>query len=299
MGIRHWIVLALVAFSFAAQGSDAAEASDLAELRAELKEMKSHYEDRISALEDRVLEAEETASRAESRAERAQARAVSGSGGGAAPGGPSFNPDISVILQGRAAAFGGDEGHRDIPGFLLGEETGVGPEGLSLGESEIDFSANIDDRFYGFANFALNDEDGETEIELEEAFFQTLSLPPPLPGGLTVKAGKFFSAIGYQNRQHSHAWDFVDAPLAYEAFLGNQLLDTGVQLSWVAPTDLYLELGGEVLRGDGFPGGGADDDGLGSFALFGKLSGEVGTSHTWQAGLSLLSADPVDRSTLR
>jgi hypothetical protein len=39
----------------------------------------------------------------------------------------------------------------------------------------------------------------------------------------TVRAGRFFSGIGYLNEQHAHTWDFVDTPLAYRAMLGNDL----------------------------------------------------------------------------
>lgn len=266
----------------------AASDDDVAALRRQIEEMREDYEARLRALEDRVETAERKAAEAPTRADLAASSAASSDGASQA-----FNPAISVILQGRAAAFGREEGHRDIPGFLLGEETGVGPDGLSLSETEIDFSGNIDDLFYGFASVALNQEDGESEIELEEAYVQTLSLPQ----GFTVKAGRFFSDLGYLNSRHSHSWDFVDAPLAYEAMLGTQLGDTGAQLTWVAPTDTYLQLGAEILRGDGFPGGGADHDGFGSGSLFAKIGGEVGDSHSWQAGLGWLTASPRDRES--
>ena len=41
--------------------------------------------------------------------------------------------------------------------------------------------------------------------------------------GLTLKGGRFYSGVGYLNSQHAHRWDFVDNPLAYQAFLGQQL----------------------------------------------------------------------------
>ena len=44
-----------------------------------------------------------------------------------------------------------------------------------------------------------------------------------LGNGLSVKAGRFLSGVGYLNAQHAHTWDFVDAPLAYQALLGTQL----------------------------------------------------------------------------
>src|SRR3546814_7619883 len=91
-------------------------------------------------------------------------------------------------------------------------------------------------------------------ISVEEAYINTLALP----AGLAVKFGRFFSDIGYQNHVHAHAWDFADAPLVYRAFFGGQLGDDGVQVRWLAPTDLFVELGAEGLRGAAFPDGGDD-----------------------------------------
>src|SRR5260370_18314516 len=91
----------------------------------------------------------------------------------------------------------------------------------------------------------------EDSIGVEEGYIQTLSLSY----GFTVKAGRFFSSVGYQNQVHAHAWDFTDAPLANKVFLGNQLSDDGIQFKWVAPTDLYWDLGLEVGRGKSFPAG--------------------------------------------
>jgi hypothetical protein len=61
--------------------------------------------------------------------------------------------------------------------------------------------------------------------------------------------------------------------------------------------DTYLELGAELLRGDGFPAGGASHHGFGAYSLFGKVSGELGASNTWQLGVSYLSANPRERES--
>ncbi|HJX19163.1 MAG TPA: hypothetical protein VJ437_13360 [Acidiferrobacterales bacterium] len=202
----------------------------------------------------------------------------------------SFNPDISLILSGSAAHLGNDPEDYVIPGFMLGAETGPGTRGLSLGESELIVSANVDDLFYGQFTAALTP---ENEMEVEEAFVQTLGLPH----GLGLRAGRFFSAIGYLNSQHPHAWDFVDTALAYRALLANQYGDDGVRLSWVAPTDLFVELGGEWLRGENFPAGGAANNGQGTATLFAHLGGDVGANHAWRAGLSLLRARSEGRES--
>jgi hypothetical protein len=209
---------------------------------------------------------------------------------GAARGPSAFNPAISLILMGTYARFDEDPDVYALPGFALGAETGPGTEGLSLGESELVMSANIDNQYLGYLTAALTPED---ELEVEEAYIQTIGLP----AGFTVRAGRFFSGIGYLNEQHPHAWDFVDAPLPYRAMLGNQYGDDGVQVRWLAPTDLFIELGAEALRGEAFPAGGAAVSGTGTRSVFAHVGGDVGESHNWRAGLSRLYAKADARAT--
>jgi hypothetical protein len=96
--------------------------------------------------------------------------------------------------------------------------------------------------------------------------------------------------VGYLNPQHAHTWDFVDNPLAYQALLGTQYGDDGVQMSWLAPTDQYLELGAELGRGRGYPGGDNGRNGAGMTALTLHTGGDLGDSHNWRAGASVLNA---------
>jgi hypothetical protein len=205
----------------------------------------------------------------------------------AADGQSAFNPDISLIFDLRAADLAFGDADREVPGFLLGPETGVGTDGMYLGESELVLSSNIDDRFFGYASIAMHLEDGETEVELEEAFIETLTLPH----GLSLKAGRYFSHIGYQNVRHGHTWDFIDPSLPQRVMLANNFGDVGAQLRWVAPTELYMEFGLELFRGDGFPSGGGGD----AVAGFAKFGGDVGDSHSWIAGVSYLSAGAEGR----
>ncbi|MDH3399708.1 MAG: TonB-dependent receptor [Chromatiales bacterium] len=203
----------------------------------------------------------------------------------------AFNPAMSLILDGKFAAYSGDFSGFDFAGFPLDEEVSPPPEGLSLGESEFVLSANVDDLFYGFMTVALHQDEGSTEVELEEAWIETLSLP----GGLGVKAGAMYSDIGYQNSRHPHTWDFVDAPLPYAVMLGGNFADTGVQLRWLAPTDLMLEMGAELLRGESYPASGAGNSGTGAWTAFARLGGDLGDSQSWRLGLSYLSGKVVER----
>src|SRR5687768_901792 len=196
------------------------------------------------------------------------ASADSGSGGGA----NAFNPAISIILNGSYSHHSLDPDAYARSGFPLAGESGPSANGFSLGESEISFAANIDDKFYGQLTLAMESEDGEDHLGVEEAYIDTTALPD----GLSLRAGRFFSNIGYLNSHHAHTDNFFDRPLAYQAFLGGQYGDDGVQLRWVAPTALFLELGGEVFRGQAFPSGGAQHGGIGARTLFAHLGGDVG-----------------------
>jgi hypothetical protein len=109
-----------------------------------------------------------------------------------------------------------------------------------------------------------------------------------LPAGFSLRLGRFFSNIGYLNSHHAHTDNFFDRPLAYQAFLGNQYGDDGVQLRWVAPTELFLEFGGELLRGQNYPSGGATHSGVGTRTLFAHAGGDVGSENSWLAGVSML-----------
>jgi len=206
--------------------------------------------------------------------------------------GNAFNPAVSLILNGHFASYSQDPAAYRLPGFLLDSEAGLPAEGLSVDETELAVSANVDDKYYGFMSLSIQQSDSDTSVDLEEAYFETLALGK----GLKVKAGKFLSEIGYLNPIHAHAWDFFDAPLAYTAMLNGALSDTGVQVSWVVPTDLYIQIGGEWLRGDSFPAAnGADSHGTGAATFFLHVGGDVGTTSSWRAGVSYLAADANNR----
>ena len=119
---------------------------------------------------------------------------------------------------------------------------------------------------------------------MEEAFFQAKGLVD----GVNLKGGRFLSGIGYLNSQHAHAWDFVDAPLAYQAFLGGQYKQDGLQAKWLAPTDTFVELAAEIGNGGSFPGTARDKNGINAASVSAHVGGDFGTSSSWRAGLSWL-----------
>ena len=211
--------------------------------------------------------------------------APAGASGDASGGGANaFNPAISLLLNGSLARHSLDPDAFARSGFPLAGEAGPGARGFSLGESELSLAANIDDKFYGQLTLAIESEDGEDHLGVEEAYIDTTALP----NGLAVRAGRFFSNIGYLNSHHAHTDSFFGRPLAYQVFLGGQYGDDGVQLRWVAPTSTFLELGGEVFRGQAFPSGGAQRGGLGTRTMFAHAGGDAGAENEWLAGVSVL-----------
>lgn len=255
--------------------------SELDALRAELATLKNAYEARIAALEARLA-------RAESKADAALP-APAAPTPQAAPARGGFNPEVSLILQGRYAHLK-DRDHREITGFIPADHGhghgGHGHGGLERGfsadGSELVLAASIDPYFRGQLNAVLHGD----EIDVEEAWVQTTALGQ----GLAVKAGRFRSGLGYQNDMHPHAWDFATNNLVYAALFGEGYTPEGVQLKWVAPTATFLELGTEANWGESFPATRNGKNSPQAYTLFGRVGGDVGASHSWRAGLSWLTA---------
>src|SRR5882672_12811055 len=121
--------------------------------------------------------------------------------------------------------------------------------GFSLRNAEIALDGAVDPYFKGFANIVLKlDKNNETQIELEETYFQSTSLP----ANLQVKGGQFFAAFGLQNPQHPHQWAFVDQPLILNRAFGPEgLRNVGAQMSWLVPLPFFTEATLGVFDGQG------------------------------------------------
>jgi hypothetical protein len=268
----------------------AASDAEVAEIREQLRQLRESYEARLQALEQRLKDAEsakvkETAAApAAAAAPLAAAAPVSSSASGIA----AFNPAISAVLQGRYANLSQGPEKFTIAGFAPGGDIGPGRRGFSLGESELAISANVDHLFAGNLIVSLTP---ENTVSVEEAY----GIYTAAPYGLVPKFGRFFSGLGYMNEQHQHAWDFIDAPLAYQAFLGGQYANDGLQVKWIAPIDQFLEFGAEIGNGDSFPGSARNKNGVGSGVIYAHTGGDIGASHSWRAGLSYLQTRAQDR----
>jgi hypothetical protein len=144
---------------------------------------------------------------------------------------------INISFDGLFAA--GTSTARDIERLELG---GHDPKqrGFTVQNLETTLDGKVDPYFRGQANIVLQiDPDGETTIEAEEAYLESMSLP----WNLQVKAGQFLTEFGRLNPTHPHTWDFVDLPLVNGRFLGEDgLRNPGARLSWLMPTPFYSEL---------------------------------------------------------
>ncbi len=207
-----------------------------------------------------------------------------------------FNPAISVIpdvayyTDNRDGA--GGELVAEADGFARHTEEGSHAHGgalergFNLREVEVALSGAVDPYFDAWAVLAI----GDGEVEAEEVYVQTRALAP----GLQLRAGKFYSGIGYLNAKHPHQWDFVDRPLPYSHLLGGALGEVGLQATWLPSLPVYVLVGGELLQGanvtfsqpleapgeQGFTGKG----GPRLFTGFVKVSPNLGDSHTLQVG---------------
>jgi hypothetical protein len=144
---------------------------------------------------------------------------------------------MNISLDGLFALAYSSDKHLDR--LELGDHDPM-QRGFNARNVELAFDGAVDPYFEGFANIVFKlDNDNETEVEVEEAFMQTTSLP----FNLQLKAGQFFSAFGRINPTHPHTWDFADYPLVAGRFLGpDGLRGVGAQISWIVPVPWYSQL---------------------------------------------------------
>ena len=255
-------------------------------LAAQIEALKQDYEARLRALESQL-------STLKARSARAEAKPATPASRAKPAGDNAFNPAIGIVFDGRYGNYSADESA--IPGFPGGHESERAPEGLSLGHSEVTASGNIDDKFRGALTLGLGAHPGEaTEVELEEAYVQTLA-GTGLPGGMRLKAGRALWTFGYLNELHAHGDDFVDRPLPYRAFLDNAYNDDGVEFSVVLPTEFYSEVGAGLFRGDDMPFGGSDN-GMRAKSLYTRIGWDMGRDAAVRIGGYVLDGKSEGRT---
>ncbi len=141
----------------------------------------------------------------------------------------ALNPDLSVI--GTFLSHAGDNPEERAP--------------AELEEVELALQAFIDPYAKGYFFIAVTPE----EVDVEEGYAQFVTLP----WGLTAKAGKTKATFGKANTWHTHTRPWVDQPMMFTRFLGEEgLADVGLSVSKSVenPFGAFIEATGEVYSGD-------------------------------------------------
>ncbi len=142
----------------------------------------------------------------------------------------------AMSVPGVTEAFFGDEDEEHSHGTYNADN------GFNLNYAELVLSSSVDPFLSLDAVFHF----GEEGVDIEEAYFTTTALG----NGVRIRGGKLLSGFGRHNAQHHHFWDFSDAPLIYQGFLGGALNEKGVQLQYTPELSEYLMFGVEVMQGE-------------------------------------------------
>jgi len=154
--------------------------------------------------------------------------------------------DISASVL--VAAGSSTVGEEDL-GLLQAGGHDPSQRGFTLQQMELSLQGAVDPYFRGdIFVITFIDPEGETQLELEEAYLSSTSLP----ANLQLRAGNYFTEFGRLNPTHPHTWDFVDQPVVNGRMFGpDGLRSPGARLSWLAPTPFFLELIGGMQNARG------------------------------------------------
>jgi hypothetical protein len=116
--------------------------------------------------------------------------------------------------------------------------------GFTLQQAELSLYGAVDPYFVAEGHLIATEE----EVEIEEAFIQTTSLP----WGLEGEAGFFFTEYGHINPLHPHAWIWLDQPIINTRLFGGEgMRGTGIRAAKLLPTPWYSVFHLGVQNADG------------------------------------------------
>ncbi|MBI5241400.1 MAG: hypothetical protein HY926_13085 [Elusimicrobia bacterium] len=181
----------------------------------------------------------------------------------------AFNPALGLLLD---LAYTHGDGQRDSRSRFR------------FRTAELNIEAPIDPFLKGWAVVNANPD----EVEVEEAALETTSLPY----NLTVRGGRLFAAFGRMGHFHDDEIPVVDRPRSLDTFIGGEARADGVELSYLFPTDLYLNATAGLYNKVGGENGRADNAvsrPLDHFTYLGRLSTylDLGDDHSVELGASV------------
>jgi hypothetical protein len=143
-----------------------------------------------------------------------------------------FNPSLSV--NGLFLGTYNSQGNFD--------STKENRTGLKIQEVEIRMAAYVDTFLRADFTFAF---EGTSAIEIEEGIIDAV-----VTRNLSFRTGKFLAPFGKHNQLHTHAFPFIDKPIASEEILGEEgLNEIGLGVSYLLPTDWFSDVTFQVLDG--------------------------------------------------
>ena len=122
--------------------------------------------------------------------------------------------------------------------------------GFTFSQAELSFLGAVDPYFTAEAHilFFLDPVEGETEVELEEAFATSQALP----WGLELEVGHFLTEVGRINPRHPHQWEFLDQPIINSRLFGaDGMRAPGARLGWLTPLPWFSEVHAGVQNANG------------------------------------------------
>jgi hypothetical protein len=131
-------------------------------------------------------------------------------------------------------------------GTFAGRENRLFPREIELSLfGQIDPFARGEVRIEAAEEF--EDDAREVHVGLAEAHLTLLTLPL----GTQLKLGQMRSRFGLLNQIHQHDLPQIDRPNVLTRFFGEeQLVESGAELSWLAPLPVYLEAVAGLFNGD-------------------------------------------------
>lgn len=133
--------------------------------------------------------------------------------------------------------------------------------GFTLQNVELSLAGAVDPYFGAEAHiiYFIDPIEGESILELEEAFLTTQRLPY----GLQLEAGHFFTEFGRLNPRHPHQWEWMDQPIINSRLFGpDGMRGPGFRLGWIAPVPWFSEfhVGIQNANGETMPSFLANDE---------------------------------------
>jgi len=192
-------------------------------LHEQVSDKNQYYETQIDILEQRIQRLEKVAG----SGHRHKSESVAG-----LRGANEYQSKLKWSMSG-IVAMGGSTASADELLLLQGGTHDPRKNGFTLQTLALAARVELGQYFDAMGSLvSVIEPDGESVVELEQAFIQSTNLP----NNLSARVGQYFLDFGEENVRHPDDWDFVDVPFLITRFFGaDKLRSQGMQLAWRPP----------------------------------------------------------------